>query len=233
MKTYQIHLIRHAMTAGNLAGQYIGHTDMPACEEGLRQVRQMQEQFGYPEVQAVLSSPLKRCLQTAELAYPDKTPAVLDGLIEYNFGEFEGRTAEELMDDEDFTEWLAGTNPTKAVPFGDSYASFGRRISACFERIVDSIIAAGIDSTAVFTHGGVIMAIMEKYALPEAPMNEWLTPNGCGYTLRIDPWLWNRGKKLEAIDECPAMPLTADDTAGWDYYPDDDDFDITPYINED
>ena len=39
MKTYQIHLIRHAVTKGSLEGRYIGHTDEPVCEEGMAQLK--------------------------------------------------------------------------------------------------------------------------------------------------------------------------------------------------
>ena len=111
MKTYQIHLIRHAMTAENLEGRYIGHTDVPLCEEGIKQVEQMKQEMEYPSADAVFSSPLSRCIDTAKLIYPDREPVVINELIEYDFGEFEGKTAEDLKDDEDFAEWLSGTNP--------------------------------------------------------------------------------------------------------------------------
>ena len=39
MKAYKIHLIRHAMTEENLDGKYIGQTDVPASEYGLRQIK--------------------------------------------------------------------------------------------------------------------------------------------------------------------------------------------------
>ena len=210
MKTYQIHLIRHAMTAENLEGKYIGHTDVPLCEDGIKQVRQMKKEMEYPSVDAVFSSPLSRCIDTAKLIYPDREPVVINELIEYDFGEFEGKTAEDLKDDEDFAEWLSGTNPRKAAPFGESNASFTYRVCACFEKIVDGIISSGVKSTAVITHGGVVMALMAAYAIPEAPMHEWLTPNGTGYTLRIDPSIWMRGKKLEAFAEW--------ERALWDVY---------------
>lgn len=181
MKTYQIHLIRHAMSEGGAEGKYIGHTDVPLTKEGIAQLRDIRENYGeYPQVDAVFSSPLKRCLDTVKEIYPDKEPIVLDELIEYDFGEFEGKTAEELQKDEDFAEWLSGTNPNKAAPFGDSQVRFNYRVCSCFEKIVDGVIRSGVDSVAVVTHGGVIMSIMAAYALPEAPMHEWLTPNGHG-----------------------------------------------------
>ena len=68
MKTYQIHLIRHAVTKGNLEGRYIGHTDESVCEEGMAQLKDIMENYGeYPQVDAVFSSPLKRCTETAKI----------------------------------------------------------------------------------------------------------------------------------------------------------------------
>lgn len=224
MKTYQIHLIRHATTEGNLAGQYIGHTDLDATEMGLQQIDALKEEYGgYPEVDAVFSSPLKRCLQTAKRIYPDKEPIVLEGLSEYDFGEFEGKTADELKDIEAFQTWLAGTHPETPLPFGESQIGFNTRICETFTRIVNGILQSGVKSTAVITHGGVIMALMAAFAMPEAPMHEWLTPNACGYTLRLDPSLFAKSGKLEAFAECPAVPLTEDEErALWDWYPSDD-----------
>ena len=75
MKTYKIHLIRHALTTENTEGKYIGQTDVDASEEGLEQIRNlMNEAEGYPRADVVISSPLKRCLQTAKMIYPDKEP---------------------------------------------------------------------------------------------------------------------------------------------------------------
>lgn len=224
MKTYQIHLIRHAMTEGNLAGQYIGHTDMEATEAGLRQIDALKEEYGgYPEADAVFSSPLKRCLQTAKRIYPDKEPIVMEGLSEYDFGEFEGKTADELKDEEAFQTWLAGTHPETPLPFGESQIGFNTRICETFMKIVNGVLQSGVKSTAIVTHGGVIMALMAAFAMPEAPMHEWLTPNACGYTLRLEPSLFMKSGKLEAFAECPALPLTEDEErALWDWYPADD-----------
>ena len=222
MKTYQIHLIRHAVTKGNLEGRYIGHTDEPVCEEGMAQLKDIMENYGeYPQVDAVFSSPLKRCTETAKVIYPDRNPIVLDDLREYDFGEFEGKTAEELQDDPDFPEWLSGSNPNKAAPFGDSQVRFNYRICDCFEKIVDGVIKAGVGSTAVITHGGVIMSVLAAFGVPEMPMTEWLCPSACGYTMRITPSLWSKLKKVEVINEVPAEPLTAaQEERLWDYYAD-------------
>ena len=123
MKTYQIHLIRHAVTKGNLEGRYIGHTNDELSDDGRAQLAQMKEELIYPPVQALFTSPLKRCTQTAEIIYPDNKPIIIDGFIEYNFGEFENKTAEQLEKYEEFPRWLAGEKGV-CPPYGESNEDF-------------------------------------------------------------------------------------------------------------
>ena len=106
MKSYTIHFIRNALTDENLEGRYIGHTDVEIGEEGRAQLGQMKDDLIYPPVDAAFTSPLKRCTETAKILYPDNKPIVIEGLIEYNFGEFENKTAEELEKNEYFPAGL-------------------------------------------------------------------------------------------------------------------------------
>lgn len=235
MKTYQLHIIRHGLTAGNLDGLYIGHTDVPLCEDGIAQIEEMKRDMIYPQSQFVFSSPLKRCTQTSQLIYPEVKPIIIKELTEYDFGEFDGKSAAELHEKQPlFDRWLAG-EPGIKPPFGESNIEFTERICACFVKIVDGILKTGTDNAVVITHGGVIMTLLANFALPEAEAHEWMTPSGCGYTLRITPSLWMAGKKLEVIEEIPMMAEKDESNYydGWDYYPDpnDDDFDISEYIN--
>ncbi|MBQ9066551.1 MAG: histidine phosphatase family protein [Clostridia bacterium] len=202
MKTYKIHLIRHGLTQENLHGQYIGHKDVPLCEKGIADLQKVKEDYRYPDVPVVFTSPLKRCLQTCEILYPDVRPMVLDGLIEYNFGTFEGQTAADLQEDEDFLQWIGGGLDAEP-PFGESGREFGERIGQTFEKIVDSLLQTGIPEAAIITHGGVLNALMAMYALPQAPMTDWMCDEGFGYTGLITPSLWSQGRKFEASAQCP------------------------------
>ena len=204
MKSYYIQLIRNGLTEGNLSGKYIGHIDEPLSREGNEQIAQMKNDYRYPAVEAVFSSPLKRCTETAKLIYPDRDPIIIDGFIEYNFGEFEGKTAEELETHPVFADWLSGKQGV-APPFGESNEEFANRIGQTMVKVVDGIIQSGITKTAIITHGGVIMALLEMFGLPEASMHEWLTPGGCGYTIRVTPSLWSRGRKFEVIAQIPEV----------------------------
>ena len=63
-------LIRHSITAGNLARRYVGRTDEGLCPEGERLARE--SAAGLPEPELVYSSPMLRCRQTAELLFPGR-----------------------------------------------------------------------------------------------------------------------------------------------------------------
>ncbi|MEI6578024.1 MAG: histidine phosphatase family protein [Eubacteriales bacterium] len=202
MKSYTIQFIRNGLTEANLDGRYIGHTDIPLCDDGIKQLEQLKNDAQYPEVDALFCSPLLRCTQTARILYPQKEPIIINDLIEYNFGEFEGKTAAELERFPMFPGWLAG-EPDVEPPFGESSSAFASRICNCFSLIVQGLMKTGTTRAAIITHGGVIMALLAAFGLPEAQMHEWLTPSGCGYTVRITPSVWMRGQKFEVIAEIP------------------------------
>ncbi|MGN0547244.1 MAG: histidine phosphatase family protein [Acutalibacteraceae bacterium] len=202
MKSYTVHLIRNGLTDENLEGRYIGHTDVELSEEGKAQLGQMKDELIFPPVDAVFTSPLKRCTETAKILYPNNMPIVIDGFIEYNFGEFENKTAEELKNSPVFPRWLAGEKGVEP-PFGESNEAFEKRIRETFEKVAEGLMKTGTTSAAIVTHGGVIMAILAAYGIPELPMHEWLTPSGCGFTIKINPSLWMRAKKFEVFSDFP------------------------------
>lgn len=202
MKSYIIHLIRHGLTEANLRGQYVGHTDVPLCTEGIDQLRAIKKRTEYPPVEAVFSSPLARAVESAKIVYPNSEAIAIPDLIEYNFGEFEMHTAKELEDNQEFSGWLRGNLNTRA-PHGESNGEFAKRVCATFEKIVESLMKTGITNVAIVAHAGVLMTILSAYGIPEAPMNEWMMDAGYGYTLRVTPTVWMQGNKVEAIDTCP------------------------------
>lgn len=202
MKTYTIYLFRHGLTKGNLNAQYIGHTDLPLTTDSISSLKSIKAHKHYPEVDAVFSSPLKRCIDSAKIMFPKNNTLVIDDFIEYNFGEFEGLTAEELKDNEDFKNWMHG-DIYAAAPYGESNAQFSHRICDAFEKVVDGCVKTGTNNIAIVGHAGVLMTILACYGLPEAPMAHWQMDAGYGYKLRLTPSLWMQARKIEVIDTSP------------------------------
>ncbi len=203
MKSYYIHLIRHGKIEETHEGEYIGTTDVPLSKKGESALITLDKNYNYPGAQVVFSGPSKRCLKTCEILYPALKPLIIDHLSECNFGEWEGKTAEQLKGDAVFEHWLAGS-PDAKPPRGESNADFTRRICLIFENMVNGLIKTGITESAVVTHGGVIMTLLSVYGLPQAKPFDWIMDNGFGYTVRITPMLWQRDKVAEV---CAAIPV--------------------------
>ena len=202
MKSYIIHFIRHGAIDETLSGKYIGTTDVPLSDKGKMDLKKLDYEYRYPGTQVVFTSPLKRCTETCRILYPEQNPLSIANLSECNFGEWEGKTAEELKNDPDFEKWLAGDNSVKP-PKGESNADFTRRICRMFESIVEGLMKTGTTESVIVTHGGVIMTLLAVYGLPQAKPFEWTMDNGFGYSLRVTPMLWQRDKVCEVFQTIP------------------------------
>lgn len=212
IKTYKIHLIRTGKTAGR-SGRYVGQLDAPLCGEGEEALRQMAGELVYPPVEKVFASPLSRCVRTAEILYPGAGIIKLDGLMDMNLGEFEGRTFEELRGDADFARWLENS-AENAPPGGEDVLTFTRRIVEAVGDVFSMMMDGKITEAAVVTHGGVIMTLLAAIGFPRMPLNEWATGNGEGYTLFLTPQMWMRDGMAEVFCRQPGKPLEDEDEYG-------------------
>ena len=118
-------LIRHGQTEGNKSGKYIGVTDEPLCVEGIEFLKTLQ----YPEIDAVFVSPKKRCLQTAQILFPEHEAHVIPELAECDFGEFENKNYKELSGNQHYQQWI-DSNGMLPFPGGESRGAFKKR---CFD----------------------------------------------------------------------------------------------------
>ena len=214
MKSYIIHLIRHGSIDDTLAGKYIGTTDAPLSDRGRMDLKKLDYEYKYPGTQVVFTSPLKRCTETAKILYPEQNPLVIDNLSECNFGEWEGKTADELKNDPDFKKWLAGDSSVKP-PRGERHADSTRRVCKMFESIVEGLMKTGTTESVIVTHGGVNMTLLAVYGLPQAKPFEWTMDNGFGYSLRVTPVLWQRDKVCEVFQTIRFRRTTADFLKLW------------------
>jgi probable phosphoglycerate mutase len=90
------YLARHGETAWSLTGQHTGLTDLPLTERGERNARQLAERLKGLTFAKVWTSPLQRALRTCELAGFAAVAEVDRDLLEWNYGEYEGRRTAEI-----------------------------------------------------------------------------------------------------------------------------------------
>lgn len=186
-------LIRHLKTPGNELRQYIGNTDENLSA---RAVEHFQSQkTPYPTVQRIVASPMKRCIQTARLIYPNQEIETEEMLRECNFGRFEGKTYEQLKEEPAYIRWLESGGRI-AFPGGEDQETFRRRCVAGVQKWVLNLLEEGIQSTAFVVHGGTIMAALSRLGEDPGDFYRWQVENGAGYEAEAVMEEWKAGRTV-------------------------------------
>jgi probable phosphoglycerate mutase len=137
-------LVRHGETEWSRAHRHTSVTDLPLTAEGERQARAVAPALADRRFVAVISSPRRRALRTAELAGLTVT-TVDDGLTEWNYGEYEGRTTQEIRATHpDWNLWTDG------CPGGEAPDDVAARVDAVLLRIAPLLVQGDV---ALVGHG--------------------------------------------------------------------------------
>src|SRR5499426_3757890 len=91
-----IYVARHGETAWSLSGQHTGTTDLPLTERGERNARRLGERLKGLTFTKVFTSPLQRAARTCELAGFGAMAEIDRDLLEWNYGEYEGRLTADI-----------------------------------------------------------------------------------------------------------------------------------------
>src|SRR5438046_10041450 len=91
-----VYLARHGETAWSVTGQHTGLTDLPLTERGERNAKRLGERLAGLFFAKVFASPLQRAIRTCELAGFGATAEVDRDLVEWNYGDYEGRRTVEI-----------------------------------------------------------------------------------------------------------------------------------------
>lgn len=187
-------LLRHGRTAYNDAHRYQGVSDLPLSPEGEAELRPLD---ALPE--EVWVSPLGRARRTAELMFPGLPQTVVEDFREMNFGVFEGRSYQEMEHDPAYRVWVEG-GCNGHCPGGESRGEFCSRVCAAFSLQLSRALSEGRREIALVAHGGVQMAVMERFALPERAYFSWNAPCGGGFLLEAEETLWRQSRKLYLLE---------------------------------
>lgn len=176
-----VELIRHGRTKGNAEGRYVGTTEEELTGEGIRDLLPGKGNGSYRDVECVYVSPMLRCIQTAELIYPDTERVVVPELRECGFGEFEYKNYTELNGNPDYQRFIDSGGEC-AFPGGESKKEFTKRCADAFRKLVTEAAEDGKKAIAVVAHGGTIMAVLDQFSYPNQEYFCWQVKNGCGFS---------------------------------------------------
>jgi probable phosphoglycerate mutase len=145
-------LVRHGETGWTISGQHTGRTDVPLTDEGRRQAERLRDRLLRLEPAIVLTSPRQRAQETCRLAGLGEVAVVDDDLVEWDYGEYEGRTTVEIREEvPDWTLWRDG------VPEGETAAEVGARA----DRVIERLRRAG--DAVVFSHGHLLRVLAARW----------------------------------------------------------------------
>ncbi len=92
-----LYLARHGETAWSLSGQHTGRTDIPLTERGERNAQRLGQRLAGMTFAKVFTSPLQRARRTCELAGYSAAAQIDADLLEWDYGQYEGRTSADIL----------------------------------------------------------------------------------------------------------------------------------------
>jgi broad specificity phosphatase PhoE len=150
---HEIVLVRHGETEWSRSGRHTGSTDVPLTEDGRRQAQLVGGALRGRRFAAVWTSPLSRALETCRLAGFGEVALPKDDLVEWEYGEYEGRTTLEIRRERPgWTLWRDG------VPGGET----ADEVEARVDRVLAEAASVGGDAL-VFAHGHVLRALAARW----------------------------------------------------------------------
>ena len=146
-------LVRHAETEWSLAGRHTGLTDIPLTDAGRETARRLAPRLAGEDFALVLVSPSRRARETCELCGLGERARVDEDLHEWDYGDYEGLTSEEIHElRADWVLWRDG------CPGGELPGQVGARA----DRVIASLARAP-GPAAVFSHGHMLRVLGARW----------------------------------------------------------------------
>jgi len=156
-----VYLARHGETAWSLSGQYTGLTDLPLTEHGKQTARKLGERLRGLTFAKVFTSPLQRASRTCQLAGFGAEAEIDPDLVEWDYGEYEGRRGVDIRAER--PEWNLFRD---GCPGGET----PRHVSARADRVRERVRAIAGD-VLLFTSGHFMRVLVARWLGLEPTVN--------------------------------------------------------------
>ena len=146
-------IVRHGETEWSRAGRHTGRTDIPLDAPGRECARALGPVLARWDFAAVYTSPLARARETCELAGYGDRAVLLDDLVEWDYGEYEGLTIEEIREQRPgWSLWRDG------VPGGETL----EQVAARAERVI-SVADDDAGDVLLVAHGHLLRVLTARW----------------------------------------------------------------------
>ena len=153
MSQHELLLARHGETEWSASGRHTSRTDLPLTADGRRLAQRLAPRLGERRFALVLTSPLRRAVETCKLAGLEEQAQVQEDLREWDYGDYEGLTTAEIHRQRPgWSLWRDG------CPNGETSAYVGARA----DRVLGEVRAADGDGVA-FGHGHMLRVLAARW----------------------------------------------------------------------
>ena len=151
-------LMRHGETEWSLSGAHTSSTDIALTDHGRKRAEELRDYLKGDTFARVLTSPMSRARETCRIAGLADQAVVDDNLMEWNYGESEGKTTKEMRakyNDPDWSVW------TREIVGGETLDHVGERADAVIARALDG--TADGTKVALFAHAHILRILAARW----------------------------------------------------------------------
>ena len=159
----ELWLVRHGETEWSLDGRHTSWTDIPLTERGRERAKWLRKALAGKKFAAVFVSPRQRARETCEIAGYGDAAVIEDDLQEWNYGESEGKTTQQMRDKYG-PQWSVWTEP---IIGGETVEQVGERADKVIAKSLASVPSDG--AVALFAHAHILRILGARWiSLPAA-----------------------------------------------------------------
>ena len=164
-----VFVMRHGETAWSVSGRHTSTTDLPLTDNGRGLAQRLRPVLAREAFARVFVSPMRRARETCALAGLANAAVIDPELAEWNYGEYEGLTPEQIH--EKAPGWLIFRD---GCPGGEMPEQVGARV----DRVIARVRAAD-GNVALFAHGHVLRVLVARWiGLPLSAAEHFLLDTG-------------------------------------------------------
>jgi broad specificity phosphatase PhoE len=205
----ELWLVRHGETEWSLSGQHTSTSEIPLTDHGRKRAEELRDYLAGRPFAAVFVSPRQRARETCAIAGYGDVAQVEDGLVEWNYGEAEGKTTPQMREVYG-PEWSVWSSVLKG---GETVDAVGARVDAVIARALAATTHAdpptsskddnkkddGAQRVLMFAHAHVLRILAARWLTLPAVDGKMLALGtgslsvlGFERETRVIEW-WNRG----------------------------------------
>ena len=153
----ELWLVRHGETEWSLDGRHTSWTDIPLTERGRERAKWLRKALAGKKFAAVFVSPRQRARETCEIAGYGDVAVIEDDLQEWNYGESEGKTTQQMRDKYG-PQWSVWTDP---IIGGETVEQVGDRADKVIAKSLAAAPSGG--AVALFAHAHILRILAARW----------------------------------------------------------------------